>query len=163
MRAFLDRAESEQDLVEIRDELFRAGYASKLSGYKPAKQVKLRPMQYKTSGGYPLLVGRNNLQNDELTFRIAEKSDIWFHVKDIPGSHVIMVTGGEEPNERDYTEAAELAAYYSKATGDLVPVDYTAVKNIKKPQGAKPGFVIYKTNYTAFVKPRLTLEEIKNG
>ena len=163
VRAFLDRAESEQDLVEIRDELFRAGYASKLSGYKPAKQVKLRPMQYKTSGGYPLLVGRNNVQNDELTFRIAEKQDIWFHVKDIPGSHVIMVTGGEEPNERDYTEAAELAAYYSKATGDLVPVDYTAVKNIKKPQGAKPGFVIYKTNYTAFVKPRLTLEEIKNG
>ena len=163
VRAFLDRAESEQDLVEIRDELYRAGYASKLSGYKPQKQVKLRPMQYKTSGGYPLLVGRNNVQNDELTFRIAEKGDIWFHVKDIPGSHVIMVTDGDEPGERDYTEAAELAAYYSKATADLVAVDYTAVKNIKKPQGAKPGFVIYKTNYTAYVKPSVTVEEIKNG
>lgn len=163
VRAFLDRAESEQDLVEIRDELYRAGYASKLSGYKPQKQTKLRPMQYKTSGGYPLFVGRNNVQNDELTFRIAEKQDIWFHVKDIPGSHVIMVTDGEEPSERDYTEAAELAAYYSKATGDLVAVDYTAVKNVKKPQGAKPGYVIYKTNYTAYVKPKLALEEIKNG
>lgn len=163
VRAFLDRAESEQDLVEIRDELYRAGYASKLSGYKPQKQAKLRPMQYKTSGGYPLLVGRNNVQNDELTFRIAEKQDIWFHVKDIPGSHVIMVMDGEEPSERDYTEAAELAAFYSKATGDLVAVDYTTVKNVKKPQGAKPGFVIYKTNYTAFVKPQNTLEEIKNG
>lgn len=163
VQAFLERAESEQDLVEIRDELYRAGYASKLSGYKPTKQTKLRPKQYKTGGGYPLLVGRNNVQNDELTLRIAEKQDIWFHVKDIPGSHVIMVTDGEEPSERDYTEAAELAAYYSKATGDLVAVDYTAVKNVKKPQGAKPGFVIYKTNYTAYVKPTLSVEEIKNG
>lgn len=159
VRAFLDSAESEQDLVDIRDELYRSGYASKMRGYKPTKSVKLRPKKYKTSGGYPLLVGRNNLQNDELTFRIAEKDDVWFHVKDIPGSHVIMVTDGDEPSERDYTEAAELAAYYSKATGDLVAVDYTKVKNIKKPQGAKPGFVIYKTNYTAFVKPKCELEE----
>ncbi len=158
VRSFLDRAESEQDLIDIRDELYRSGYASKMRGYKPQKNIKLRPMQYKTSGGYPLLVGRNNLQNDELTFRIAEKEDIWFHVKDIPGSHVIMVTAGEEPDERDYTEAAELAAYYSKATGDLVAVDYTKVKNIKKPQGAKPGYVIYKTNFTAYVRPKCDLE-----
>ncbi len=159
--AFLERAESEQDLVDIRDELYRSGYASKMRGYKPQKKMKLRPMQYKTGGGYPLLVGRNNLQNDELTFKIAEKEDIWFHVKDIPGSHVIMVTGGDEPSETDYTEAAALAAYYSKATGDVVAVDYTKVKNIKKPQGAKPGFVIYKTNYTAFVKPSREIDEIK--
>ena len=163
VRAFLERAESEQDLLDIRDELYRAGYASKMRGYKPQKQIKLRPMQYKTSGGYPLLVGRNNLQNDELTFRIAEKDDIWFHVKDQPGSHVIMVTDGEEPSERDYTEAASLAAYYSKANGDSVAVDYTKVRNIKKPQGAKPGFVIYKTNYTAFVRPSRDVEEINNG
>lgn len=163
VRAFLDNAECEQDLVDIRDELCSAGYASKMRGYKPQKKLKLRPMQYKTSGGYPLLVGRNNLQNDELTFKIAEKEDIWFHVKDIPGSHVIMVTDGDEPSEVDYTEAAALAAYYSKATGDLVAVDYTKVKNIKKPQGAKPGFVIYKTNYTAFVKPLRNVEEINNG
>ena len=153
VKAFLSKAETEEDLVEIRDELYRSGYATKLKGYKPPKQIKARPMRFKTSGGYELLVGRNNVQNDYLTFKMSEKHDIWFHTKDIPGSHVIMVTGGEEPSERDYTEAAAVAAYYSKATQDLVAVDYTAVKNIKKPQGAKPGFVIYKTNYTAYVKP----------
>ena len=163
VRSFLDRAESEQDLIDIRDELYRAGYAAKMRGYKPQKKLKLRPMQYKTSGGYPLLVGRNNIQNDELTFRLAEKEDIWFHVKDLPGSHVILVTDGDEPSEKDYTEAAAAAAYYSKASGDLVAVDYTKVKNVKKPQGAKPGYVIYKTNYTAFVRPECKLEEIKNG
>ncbi len=162
VRAFLDRAESEQDLIDIRDELYRAGYSSKMKGYKPQKQVKLRPIKFKTSGGFTLLVGRNNIQNDELTFKTAEKRDIWFHTKDIPGSHVILVTEGVEPSEKDYTEAAELAAHYSKATGDLVAVDYTEVKNIKKPQGAKPGYVIYKTNYTAFVHPRCELEEIKD-
>ena len=151
---FLDRAECEQDLVEIREELYSSGYASRLRGYKPQKQIKSRPIELKTSGGYKILVGRNNIQNDRLTFKTAEKHDIWFHVKDIPGSHVIMVTEGDDPSEQDYTEAAEIAAYFSKATGDLVAVDYTAVKNVKKPQGAKPGFVIYKTNYTAFVKPK---------
>ena len=162
VKAFLSNAETEEDLVEIRDELYRSGYSSKMKGYKPPKQIKARPMRFKTSGGYELLVGRNNVQNDHLTFKVAEKHDIWFHTKDIPGSHVIMLTGGEEPSERDYTEAAALAAYYSKATQDLVAVDYTAVKNIKKPQGAKPGFVIYKTNYTAYVKP-MSGEELANG
>ena len=132
VKTFLSKAETEEDLVEIRDELYRSGYASKLKGYKPPKQIKARPMKFTTSGGYELLVGRNNVQNDYLTFKTAEKHDIWFHTKDIPGSHVIMVTGGEEPSERDYTEAAAVAAYYSKATQDLVAVDYTAVKNIKK-------------------------------
>ena len=104
------------------------------------------------------------MQNEHLTFKVAEKSDLWFHVKDHPGSHVIMVTGGEEPSERDYTEAAGIAAYYSQAKGDLVAVDYTRVKNVKKVQGAKPGFVIYKTNYTAFVKPIAAVGgEKKNG
>ena len=162
VKTFLSKAETEEDLVEIRDELYRSGYSSKMKGYKPPKQIKARPMRFKTSGGYELLVGRNNVQNDHLTFKVAEKHDIWFHTKDIPGSHVIMITGGEEPSERDYTEAAAVAAYYSKATQDLVAVDYTAVKNIKKPQGAKPGFVIYKTNYTAYVKP-MSGEELANG
>jgi predicted ribosome quality control (RQC) complex YloA/Tae2 family protein len=162
VKVFLSKAETEEDLVEIRDELYRSGYSSKMKGYKPPKQIKARPMRFKTSGGYELLVGRNNVQNDHLTFKMAEKHDIWFHTKDIPGSHVIMLTGGEEPSERDYTEAAAVAAYYSKATQDLVAVDYTAVKNIKKPQGAKPGFVIYKTNYTAYVKP-MSGEELANG
>lgn len=160
---FLSRAECEEDLVEIRDELYRSGYASRLKGYKPPKSIKARPLRFVTSGGYTLLVGRNNIQNDHLTFKVAEKHDIWFHTKDIPGSHVVMQTGGEEPSERDYTEAASVAAYYSKATADLVAVDYTAVKNIKKPQGAKPGFVIYKTNYTAFVRPMSGEELSENG
>ena len=153
VRAFISRAESEEDLIEIRDELYRSGYAARMKGYKPPKKIKARPMRFVTTGGYTLLVGRNNMQNDQLTFKIAERDDIWFHTKDIPGSHVIMQTGGEEPSELDYTEAASVAAYYSQATGDTVAVDYTKVKNIKKPAGAKPGFVIYKTNYTAFVKP----------
>ncbi len=154
VKTFLDKAETEQDLVDIREELYRFGYSSKLGGYKPQKQTKIRPIEAKTSGGYTLLIGRNNVQNDHLTFKTAAKHDIWFHTKDIPGSHVIMLTEGEEPSERDYTEAAEAAAYYSKATADIVAVDYTCVKNIKKPPSSKPGFVTYKTNYTAFVKPR---------
>ncbi len=163
VRSFLDKAECEQDLTDIREELYHSGYSSKLKGYKPQKAVKLRPIEAKTSGGYTLLIGRNNMQNDKLTFKTAERHDIWFHTKDIPGSHVIMVTGGDEPSERDYTEAAATAAYYSKATGDTVAVDYTAVKNIKKPPASRPGFVTYKTNYTAFVRPRKPDTEGKNG
>jgi predicted ribosome quality control (RQC) complex YloA/Tae2 family protein len=162
VETFLGKAECEEDLVEIRDELYRSGYAARLKGYKPPKAIKARPLRFTTSGGYTLIVGRNNVENDFVTFKLADRSDIWFHTKDIPGSHVIMQTGAEEPSERDYTEAAAVAAYYSKATGGLVAVDYTAVKNIKKPQGAKPGFVIYKTNYTAYVKP-MSGEEIGNG
>ena len=153
VRQFLSRAECEQDVIEIRDELYRSGYASRLRGYVPPKKIASTPHKLVTSGGYQLLVGRNNIQNDNLTFKVAGKSDLWFHTKDIPGSHVIMLCDGEEPSEQDYTEAAAVAAKYSKATGDLVAVDYTRVKNIKKPGGSKPGFVIYKTNYTAFVRP----------
>ena len=153
VKQFLSRAECEQDVIEIRDELYRSGYASKLRGYVPPKKMTSTPHKLVTTGGYQLLVGRNNVQNDNLTFKIASKGDLWFHTKDIPGSHVIMLCDGEEPSEQDYTEAAAVAAKYSKATGDLVAVDYTRVKNIKKPSGSKPGFVIYKTNYTAFVRP----------
>ena len=150
---FLGRAECEDDVVQLREELYRSGYASRMKGYRPQKNAKTQPRRLLTSGGYLLLVGRNNIENDQITHKTAEKSDLWFHVKDIPGSHVVMLTGGDEPPELDYTEAAAVAARFSKATGDLVAVDYTRIKNIKKPNGAKPGFVIYKTNYTAFVKP----------
>ena len=160
VKQFLSRAECEQDVIEIRDELYRSGYASKMRGYTPPKKLASTPHRLRTSGGYELLVGRNNMQNDRLTFKVAGKGDLWFHTKDIPGSHVILLCDGDEPDEKDYTEAAAVAAKYSKATGDLVAVDYTRVKNIKKPQGSKPGFVIYKTNYTAFVRPA-TDEEIK--
>ena len=162
VRAFLDKAESEEDISELREELYRAGYSSKMKNYRPQKKIKMQNMQYKTSGGYTVLVGKNNMQNDNLTFKVASKDDVWFHVKDMPGSHVILETNGEEPGERDYTEAAEIAAYFSKATAGPVAVDYTKVRNVKKPAGSKPGFVIYKTNYTAFVSPR-NPEERDNG
>ncbi len=153
VQSFLDASVTEQDIADIRDELFRSGYASRMKGYKPPKNSPSKPICMKTTDGMTLYVGRNNLQNDRLTMKDAEKDDIWFHVKDLPGSHVILVTEGNEPTDRDYTEAAGIAAGYSKATGDLVAVDYTRVKNIKKPAGSKPGFVTYKTNYTAYVKP----------
>ncbi len=154
VRAFLSAAECEADLAEIRDELYSSGYSSRLKGYKPQKATKLAPLKLHTTNGLTLLVGRNNLQNDKLTMKTADKNDIWFHTKDIPGSHVILVTEGEEPSDSDYTEAASVAARYSKASsGENVAVDYTRVKNIKKPQGSKPGFVTYKTNYTAYVTP----------
>lgn len=156
--AFLESAECEQDIIDIRDELYKAGYGSRMKGYRPTKSSSSKPHKFVTSGGFTLLVGKNNTQNDYLTFKMAEKGDLWFHVKDLPGSHVIMITDGAEPSERDYTEAAEIAAGYSKATADLVAVDYTRVKNVKKPAGSKPGFVIYKTNFTAYVRPRKEID-----
>lgn len=151
--AFLESAECEQDIADIRDELYSAGYASRMRGYAPPKKKKSEPIRMQTTDGMTLLIGKNNVQNDTLSHKTADKNDIWFHVKDLPGSHVILVTDGREPTDRDYTEAASIAAGYSKATGDLVAVDYTRVRNLKKPQGSKPGFVTYKTNYTAFVRP----------
>ena len=158
VQSFLDTAETEQDISDLRDELYSAGYASRMKGYKPPKVSKSKPLCFTTTDGLTVFVGKNNLQNDKLTFKVASKDDIWFHVKDVPGSHVVLVTDGKEPTDRDYTEAAGIAAGYSKANGDLVAVDYTRVKNIKKPSGSKPGFVTYKTNYTAYVKP---IKEIK--
>ena len=151
VRDFLTLAECEDDVLEIREELYRAGYASKMRGYTPDKKKKITPYKFKTSGGFVLVVGRNNTQNDNITLHLADKNDIWFHTKGFPGSHAVLVTEGREPSDEDYTEAASIAALYSKASGDNIAVDYTRVKNIKKPQGSKPGFVIYKTNYTAYV------------
>ena len=153
VRSFLDKAQTEEDLSELREELYRSGYSAKMKNYRPQKKIRLKPREFVTSGGYTILVGRNNIQNDYLTFKIASKDDIWFHVKDMPGSHLVMLTEGREPDASDYTEAAEAAAYYSTATTGPVAVDYTAVRNVKKPAGSKPGFVIYKTNFTAFVNP----------
>lgn len=152
---FLEAAETEADLAEIREELCGAGYASKMRRGVSQKPVKPVPFRYRTSGGYRVLCGKNNLQNDMLTFKVAQKSDLWFHVKGITGAHVILFTEGEEPSEKDYTEAAEIAAYHSSATADTVAVDYTEVKNVKKPPASRPGFVTYKTNFTAYVhKPK---------
>lgn len=148
----MEHAETESDLAEIRQELAVSGYASRMHGYKAGKRAPMKPMEFRTSGGYRVLCGKNNMQNEFLTFRTAGKLDLWFHVKSFPGSHVILVCDGEEPSERDYTEAATIAATYSKATdGGLVPIDYTRVKNVKKPTASKPGYVTYSTNYTAYV------------
>ena len=150
----LTRAESENDISEIREELYTSGYASKMKNYQKKKLSAPKLLEFTTSGGYRLLVGKNNHQNDYLTTKLAGKADCWFHVKNQPGSHCVMFTEGEEPSEQDFTEAATVAAYYSKVSdGVNVPVDYTLIKNIRKPGGSKPGFVTYNTNYTAYVTP----------
>lgn len=152
----LTHAETPTDLAEIRDELYRAGYASKMKGYNEREKKKaheLSYMRFVTDDGMTVLCGKNNVQNDHITHRIAEKSDYWFHAKQTAGSHVILVTEGKEPTDLDFTRAAEIAAAYSKAEGQNIAVDYTLAKNVKKPARAKPGFVIYHTNYTAYVTP----------
>ncbi|MBO5110238.1 MAG: NFACT family protein [Clostridia bacterium] len=151
----LTRAETEQDLSEIRDELYHAGYASRMKNYTQKKNSAPKLMRFRTTNGYTVLCGRNNLQNDYLTMKLAERSDWWFHVKNAPGSHVVMQSNGEEPDAIDFTEAAEIAAYYSTVSeGVNVPVDYTQIRHIKKPAGAKPGYVIYHVNWSAYVTPK---------
>ena len=150
----LEHAESPTDLAEIRDELYRAGYASRMKGYTAHKQTAPTVARFRTDGGYTVLCGKNNIQNEYITYKLASKTDYWFHAKNVPGSHVVMVCNGEEPDARDFTQAAEIAAYYSKAYGGQnIAVDYTFAKNVKKPPAAKPGFVIYHTNWTAYVTP----------
>ncbi len=157
VEGFLRSAASEADFREIREELAEGGYLSRERLSREKKTYKARPMEFTTKNGYRVLVGRNNLQNDILTFRIAEKDDIWFHAKNVGGSHVILVARGEEPPAEDYTEAASLAAYYSQAGAALTAVDYTRVRNVKKPPSSRPGYVTYKTNSTAYVIPSNTI------
>ena len=147
----LSNAENENDLVEIRRELSSSGYASRMSKFKPVKNTSVKPLEFKTSGGYRVLCGKNNIQNDYITFKAASKLDLWFHVKGAPGSHVVLFCNGEEPSEKDYTEAATIAATYSSIDGGQIAVDYTRVKNVKKPPASKPGYVTYSTNYSAYV------------
>lgn len=149
----LTRAESPADLAEIRDELYRSGYASKMKVFSAHKQHNPTVMQFETPDGMRVLCGKNNVQNEYITHRLAEKQDYWFHARKTAGSHVLLVTEGREPTDLDFTTAAEIAAFYSKAEGDNIGVDYTLAKHVKKPAGAKPGFVIYHTNWTAYVTP----------
>lgn len=152
----LEKAETPADLSEIREELAEQGYIPKSGGKQKKRRVKSAPMKFRSSDGYEILVGRNNKQNDELTIRMAYSTDIWLHTKNIPGSHTLIRTNGTgEASDAAITEAAQLAAYYSKAgNSSHVPVDYTHVKNVKKPNGAKPGFVIYDNYYTIIVDPK---------
>lgn len=149
----LARAENPTDLSEIRDELYRSGYASRMKAYSAHKEHKPVVMQFTTPDGMTVLCGKNNLQNEYITHKLAQKSDYWFHAKQTAGSHVLLVTDGKEPTDLDFTTAAEIAAFYSKAEGDNIAVDYTLAKNVKKGAGGKPGFVIYHTNWTAYVTP----------
>lgn len=147
----LDIARKEEDLAVIRQELADCGYMKRKSagGKKNHKIPKSKPMHFISSDGYDIYVGKNNYQNDELTFKIATGNDWWFHAKNMPGSHVILRTKGEEPPVRAFEEAASLAAYFSKGKkAEKVEIDYTQKKNIKKPGGSKPGFVVYYTNYS---------------
>ena len=125
-----------------------------------ANDYLAKPFHYRTTDGFDIFAGKNNLQNDLLTLKIAFKSDIWFHTQKIHGSHVILVTDGREPTEQAMTEAAMIAAYHSKARlSSMVPVDYTQVRQVKKPAGAKPGMVIYHVYQTAYVTPDETVIE----
>lgn len=149
----LSRCETTAELGEIRDELNEAGYIRRDPRVK-RKATAAAPKEFISPSGLTVLVGRNNRQNDLLTLKTAEKTDLWFHTKNIPGSHVILCCGGRQPDDESLLFAARLAAANSKAAlSDNVPVDFTEVKNVKKPAGAKPGMVIYTTNKTIFVRP----------
>ena len=150
----LNRAENEAQLEEIRQELQEGGYLRPGSGKKRIKKPKSQPMQFISTDGYPIYVGRNNQQNEELTFKVARKEDIWLHAQKVHGSHVIIACGGVTPPDDTVTQAAQLAAYYAEsAGGQNIPVDVTPVKQVKKAPGSKPGMVIYHTYRTVIVNP----------
>ena len=152
---YIDNAETPEDIDEIRSELIDLGYLRKRKNQPIRKKHKTSFLQFKVHDDFIVKVGRNNKENDELTMKIAESHDIWFHTKDIPGSHVILFTNRRHPDEKTILEVASLAAYYSKARASQnVPVDYTRIKHVKKPSGAKPGMVIFKDNKTVYVNPQ---------
>ena len=160
----LSQAESEQDFNDIRTELTDGGYIRQRGKKQPGFQRASRPREFCTSAGLRVLVGRNNRQNDRLTTRDADKRDIWLHTQKIHGSHVILCTGGEEPDAQSLLEAASLAAYFSQAQdGAKVPVDYTPVKFVKKPAGARPGMVVYTTCQTLLADPDESLVKRLSG
>lgn len=153
--ASLDIALKESDLTEIRQELEQAGYLRK-KGTGRTKELKSKPFHYVSSDGFHIYVGKNNFQNDYLTFRFSNGNDWWFHAKKIPGSHVLVKTEGRELTDITFEEAGALAAYYSKGREqDKVEIDYVQKKEVKKPAGAKPGFVVYYTNYSLVAEPSL--------
>ncbi len=165
IRVSLDLAETEGDLKQIREELSAGGFLKKnrtdrAAAKNKGRETSGRPLHFMTSDGYDLYVGKNNLQNDQLTFHFAMPDDLWFHVNDTPGSHVILKTKGqklEEIPDRAFEEAAAAAAHYSAASaGGKVEVDYLPRREVKKPSGARPGFVVYYTNYSILVKPGIS-------
>lgn len=151
----LDIALSESDLSQIKEELTEYGYIKKkYAGKKKGPQSKSKPFHYISSDGYHMYVGKNNFQNEELTFKFATGNDWWFHAKKMPGSHVIVKANNEELPDRTFEEAGRLAAYYSSGrTAPKVEIDYIQKKHVKKTPGGKPGFVIYHTNYSLNIEP----------
>ena len=147
----LDIARSEDDLIQIKEELIESGFIRRKQSSKKVK-ITSKPFHYISSDGFHMYVGKNNLQNEELTFHFANGGDWWFHAKKAPGSHVIVKTNGEGLPDRTFEEAARLAAHYSKNSGaEKVEVDYVEKKQVKKPNGSKPGFVVYYTNYSMMI------------
>lgn len=152
----LDIAEKEEDLTQIKEELIQSGYIRYKGGRKKEK-VTSRPFHFVSSDGFDMYVGRNNFQNEEITFQLAQGNDWWFHAKGMPGSHVVVKSGGKEMPDRTFEEAGRLAAHFSKAKGqDKVEVDYVERKHVKKPGGGKPGFVVYYTNYSLLIDADIT-------
>ncbi len=150
----LNRAQSDAELEEIRHELQEGGYIKADTGKRKMKAGKLPPLRFESTDGYPIYVGRNNRQNDELTFRLARKDDIWCHASKVHGSHVIISCGSTVPPDNTVTQAAQLAAHYAQSKGGQnLPVDVTQVRQVKKTPGGKPGMVIYHTYRTVFVNP----------
>lgn len=169
--ASLDIALSESDLTQIKEELQQFGYIKKhqagkqgpgYKGQKKEKRTVSKPFHYLSSDGFHMYVGKNNYQNEEVTFQLADGGDWWFHAKGVPGSHVIVKTEGRELPDRVYEEAGRLAAYYSKGRdSQKVEIDYIKRKEVKKAAGGKPGFVIYHTNYSLMAEPNIDgLEEL---
>lgn len=150
----LENTEDSGDIAQIREELVAQGYLKRRAALKNKQKTESKPRRFKSSSGFEIWVGRNNRQNDLLTFKKAQGNDIWMHARGIPGSHVIVVTAGRQPDEQTLTEAAALAALFSKnGKGIRVPVDYTTVKRVKKPIGSPPGFVNYFDYQTALADP----------
>jgi predicted ribosome quality control (RQC) complex YloA/Tae2 family protein len=158
----LDIALSEDDLIQLKEELMDYGYMKrKFTGHKKVK-ITSKPFHYISSDGFHMYVGKNNFQNEDLTFKFATGNDWWFHAKGVPGSHVIVKTNGSELPDKTFEEAGQLAGYYSKLrNSEKVEIDYTEKKNIKKPSKGKPGFVVYYTNYSLMITPDISgLEQI---
>ena len=159
----LDIALREEDLVQIKEELVQSGYIRR-KGNAKKERVTSKPFHYISSDGFHMYVGKNNLQNDELTFKFATGNDWWFHAKGMPGSHVVVkLDGAAQLPDRTFEEAGRLAAYYSKGREqEKVEIDYIQKKHVKKPAGAKPGFVVYYTNYSLVIDSDISgIREVK--
>lgn len=154
--SLIENADSLDSVEALRNELTEEGYLRRKKSHRIQKKQKVRPIEYRSSEGFRILVGRSNTENDYLTLKMAGRNDLWLHTKDIPGSHVIVFLEGREADETTIYEAAKIAAYHSKArNSEQVPVDYVPVKYVKKPGKSKPGMVIFTNNKTVYVKPQI--------